>query len=221
MPPSVTQTAATPPTGNEGIGATIPITLTFSEPVTVSGVGPSLTLNDGGSATYIGGSGTNTLTFHYTVGLNDTSTGALAITGVTDGTSVTDAAGNPANFTGALSTFTGLRIDTTQATHEWLYGASGDWSNAANWVSGAVPGPSDDVLINSYGQNISVTVSQPESAGSLMVINQAITGNGSLTIGSGLTMSGASITGTGDISASSLTMNGSSIQGAGDISAGY
>ena len=36
--------------------------------MTVAGGTPTLTLNDGGTATYIGGSGTNALTFSYTVG---------------------------------------------------------------------------------------------------------------------------------------------------------
>ena len=44
-------------------------TLTMSEVVTVNTTGgsPILSLNDGGTATYIGGSGTNALTFSYTV----------------------------------------------------------------------------------------------------------------------------------------------------------
>ena len=67
----------TPPTVTGGIldasgrglrgGATIPITVTFSEPVTVTGT-PQLTLNDGGAvANYASGSGTATLTFTYAV----------------------------------------------------------------------------------------------------------------------------------------------------------
>ena len=35
--------------------------------MTVAGGTPTLTLNDGGAATYTGGSGTNALTFSYTV----------------------------------------------------------------------------------------------------------------------------------------------------------
>jgi large repetitive protein len=38
--------------------------------VTVTGT-PTLTLNDGGTATYTGGSGTTALTFSYTVGSGD------------------------------------------------------------------------------------------------------------------------------------------------------
>ena len=43
------------------------LTLNLSEAVTVAGGTPTLTLNDGGTATYSGGSGTNALTFSYTV----------------------------------------------------------------------------------------------------------------------------------------------------------
>ena len=43
----------------------------MSEAVTVAGT-PTLSLNDGGTATYIGGSGTSALTFSYTVSASDT-----------------------------------------------------------------------------------------------------------------------------------------------------
>ena len=43
------------------------LTLNLSEAVTVAGGTPTLTLNDGGTATYTGGSGTSALTFSYTV----------------------------------------------------------------------------------------------------------------------------------------------------------
>ena len=110
--PVVTQTVATPSSGIEFPGDTVTVTLTLSEAVTVSGT-PTLTLNDGGTATYTGGSGTNALTFSYTVGASDAAVSALAITAVNllNGAKVTDVAGNPANLAGALTTFTGLQID--------------------------------------------------------------------------------------------------------------
>ena len=48
----------------------IPITVTFSETVNVTGT-PTLALNSGGSASYASGSGTSTLTFNYTVGAGE------------------------------------------------------------------------------------------------------------------------------------------------------
>ena len=110
--PRVDSVAASPASGDEGIGKVITITLTFDKPVTVTGVAPSLILNDGGTATYSGGSGTNTLTFTYTVGATNQSEAQLAIASVTNPASVTDGAGNTASLTGVDATFAGLQIDT-------------------------------------------------------------------------------------------------------------
>ena len=57
------------------------LTVNLSEAVTVAGGTPTLTLNDGGTATYTGGSGTNALTFSYTVGAGQ-NTADLAVTAV-------------------------------------------------------------------------------------------------------------------------------------------
>jgi hypothetical protein len=88
-------------------GEVIPITVTFSEPVSVTGT-PQLTLETGATdevADYTGGSGTDTLTFTYTVQAGDTSldldylvTGALALHGGT----IQDAASTPAILTLAV-----------------------------------------------------------------------------------------------------------------------
>jgi uncharacterized repeat protein (TIGR01451 family) len=87
---SVSSTAA----ANSGFqtGGIVPITVTFSSAVTVDPTGgrPTLTLNDGGIASYVSGSGGTTLTFNYTVGgsektakLDYSSTSALALNGGT------------------------------------------------------------------------------------------------------------------------------------------
>jgi Tryptophan-rich Synechocystis species C-terminal domain len=88
------------------------LTLNLSSAVTVAGT-PTLTLNDGGTATYTGGNGTNALTFKYSVGAVNSAVAALAITKVNlpAGATVTDAAGNAANLSGAVKTFSGLSID--------------------------------------------------------------------------------------------------------------
>ncbi len=105
------------------LGGTVPITLTFSEAVNVSGT-PKLTLNDGGTASYTSGSGGNTLTFTYPVaaGQNTTdldyaSTAALAL----NGGSIQDLAGNAAVLTLPATGSDGLAsadivIDTTPPT---------------------------------------------------------------------------------------------------------
>ena len=57
------------------------IKLNLSSAVTVAGGTPTLTLNDGGTATYTGGSGTNALTFSYTVAAGE-NTSDLTVTAV-------------------------------------------------------------------------------------------------------------------------------------------
>ena len=81
--------------------------------MTVAGGTPTLTLNDGGTATYTGGSGTNALTFSYTVGAGQ-NTSALAATAVNlNSATVTDGAGNAANLSLTGLTQSGPQIDTT------------------------------------------------------------------------------------------------------------
>ncbi|MBR1213942.1 heparin lyase I family protein [Bradyrhizobium sp. JYMT SZCCT0180] len=109
--PTVTLVSALPGTGVEHVGDTITMTVRFSEAVTVSGQ-PALSLNDGGKATYVSGTGSNTLTFKTTVAATDRDTSALAITGVNlNGGSIKDAGGLAANLSGAVKTFTGLQVD--------------------------------------------------------------------------------------------------------------
>src|SRR5262249_40672948 len=90
--PTVTNVTSTSADGTYGVGATIPITVTFSTSVNVTGT-PQLTLATGGPGTavdYTSGSGTNTLTFDYIVASGDTSadldylsTSSLALNGGT------------------------------------------------------------------------------------------------------------------------------------------
>jgi hypothetical protein len=110
--PAVTQATASPGTGVEQVGDTVALTLAFNEAVTVTGK-PTLTLNDGGIATYVGGSGTGTLTFDTTVASSNTSTSALGVTSVNlpSGASIKDASGASANLSGAVTTFSGLQVD--------------------------------------------------------------------------------------------------------------
>ncbi len=100
--------------GDLNAGHVVTLTVTLSEAVTVTGGTPTLKLNDGGTATYTGGSGSNALTFSYTVAAGD-NTADLAVTAVNlNAASVTDAAGNAAVLTAAVTTLAGaLQIDTT------------------------------------------------------------------------------------------------------------
>ncbi len=109
--PTVTKVVAYPLTGVENTGARINLTLDMSKTVTVTGA-PTLALNDGGVATYSGGTGTNVLTFSYTVEAGDSTVSALAITGVNlpNGAAIKDGAGNAAILSGAATTLSGLQI---------------------------------------------------------------------------------------------------------------
>src|SRR5262249_44013175 len=74
---------------------------------------PTLALNDGGVATYTGGSGSNSLIFSYTV-LAGQNTSDLTVTAFNlNGATVRDGAGNNANLAGAVTNPPGiLTIDT-------------------------------------------------------------------------------------------------------------
>jgi Bacterial Ig domain len=112
--PVVTSVATSLENSTEVPGNTITFTLTLSDSVTVAGA-PTLSLNDGGTASYVGGSGSNSLVFSYTVSSSDTSVTSLAITGVNepDGTTILDSSsGATASLSGAITSFSGLQIDT-------------------------------------------------------------------------------------------------------------
>jgi hypothetical protein len=96
------ESVSAPPSSTYTAGQTFDFTVTFNEPVVVdtSGGQPSIPviLDSGGAhgATYVGGSGTNTLTFQYTVGPTDQSPNGIALGKAIDlnGATLTDAAGN-------------------------------------------------------------------------------------------------------------------------------
>ena len=110
-------TGITAGAGDLGAGSVVTLTVNLSEAVTVAGGTPTLTLNDGGTATYTGGSGSNALTFSYTVGAGQ-NTSDLAVSAFNlNSATVTDGAGNAANLSGAVTNPTGtLQIDTTTPT---------------------------------------------------------------------------------------------------------
>ena len=114
-------------------GDVVHITLNMSEEVTVSGT-PGLLLNDGGTATYATGSGTQALTFEYTVPSNQ-GTSDLRVIGDTlpSPTAIQDLAGNAADLSAAgadlhlkvgstTTTTTSVTLTGTQQTE--LFGPS-------------------------------------------------------------------------------------------------
>ncbi|MEG3974853.1 hypothetical protein QT970_09555, partial [Microcoleus sp. herbarium8] len=125
--PTITSVTATTADGSYTVGTVIPITVLFSETVNVTGT-PTLALGAGvaGTASYASGTGSNTLTFNYTVAPGDNialldyqSTTALALAGST----IADIATNPATLTlpapgaaGSLGASKALVIDTISPT---------------------------------------------------------------------------------------------------------
>ena len=90
----------------------------MSEVVMVNTAGgtPTLTLNDGGTATYSGGSGTNALTFSYTVAAGQNTPDLMVSAVNLNGGTVQDGAGNAANLSLSGLTQGSPQIDTTAPT---------------------------------------------------------------------------------------------------------
>ncbi|TKB77299.1 MAG: DUF4347 domain-containing protein [Nitrospira sp.] len=112
-PPTVSSVAYGSHDGTLKAGETVTMVLTFSEPVTVAGGTPTLTLNSGGTATLTSGSGTNALTFSYTVATEE-NTADLAVTAFNlNGATVKDTQGNNATITGAVTNPAGVLVVDT------------------------------------------------------------------------------------------------------------
>ncbi len=154
-PPAVTAVSSAQAAGVYGAGTTIPITITFSETVNVTGT-PQLTLNNGATANYASGSGTATLSFSYvvvagqdTADLDYASTTALALNGGT----IQDAATNaavltlPATGTDGLATQK-IVIDTTPRQ---VTGVSTTQATGAYTVGTTIP------ITVTFGEAVTVT----------------------------------------------------------------
>ena len=113
--PTVTGISDSPATGDLGAGKTVTLTLGFSSAVTVAGGKPTLTLNDGGTATYASGSGTSALTFTYTVAAGQ-NTPDLMVTALNLPTGVTITSGvAAANLSIGSVTQSSPQIDTARS----------------------------------------------------------------------------------------------------------
>jgi Bacterial Ig-like domain len=145
--------------GDLNAGKVVTLTVNFSAPVTVSAAGaPTLALNDGGSATYISGSGSAALTFNYTVAAGQ-NTSDLVISSLSlNGATIQDGAGNNADLSGAGNYNPAgiLQIDTTAPTVAINTIASNNIVTAAKALTGfAISGTSSGV---ENGQNVTVNI---------------------------------------------------------------
>ena len=165
LAPMVSSVLANPANGDLGIGATVTLTVTFSETVIVSG-SPYLALNDGAHATFVGGSGSNALTFTYTVAAGQ-NTADLTVTGLsTNGGTIRDGAGNNAVLSGAVTNPLGvLQIDTKPpAVTERLISDTGvsntdKITNKDGLTGGGDPNAVVQFTIDGVASNVAATAS--------------------------------------------------------------
>jgi hypothetical protein len=100
-------------------------------------------------------------------------------------------------------TFETLEDRTLLARVSWAVDASGSWGTPADWSTGSVPGPNDDVVIN-RSVPVTVTIDSGAQAHSLQVKSlETVVLTGTLTVGSASEIDGAFT-----ISGGTLTANG-------------
>jgi len=103
--------------GDLNAGKTITLTVNFSSAVTVNTAAgsPTLILSDGGTATYIGGSGSSALVFSYVVASGQNTSDLTISSANLNGAAIQDSLGNNADLSGAANYNPAgiLQIDTT------------------------------------------------------------------------------------------------------------
>ena len=142
----VTSVTASPATADLNAGETVNFNIGTNDNVTVAGGTPTLSLSDGGTATYnVSASTPTNLVFTYTVAAGQNSAD-LSITGdALNGATITDSIGNPVDLSPALVNPPGiLQIDTTAPT-----------------VTGVTATPGSGDL--GAGQNVTFTVATSEA----------------------------------------------------------
>ncbi|CAH2602695.1 conserved protein of unknown function [Rhodovastum atsumiense] len=129
---AVTALSATPANADLGTGATVTLQVTLSQPVWITGT-PTLTLNDGGKASYAGGSGTRVLTFKHTIAAGQNASDlAVTATGLPSGATVTDAGGSTASLAKAVGAIPGHMIVDTARTRITIATGTGQTVDASS-----------------------------------------------------------------------------------------
>ena len=99
--------------GDLNAGKVITLTVHMSQVVTVSSGAPTLTLNDGGVATYVSGSGTAALSFNYIIAQGQNTPDLQVMSFNLNGSNIIDGGGNSPNFSSAATNPPGiLQVDT-------------------------------------------------------------------------------------------------------------
>ena len=112
----------------------------------------------------------------------------------------------------------------------WINPAGGDWDTPANWSTGALPGPSDDVIIDISGITVTHSSTASDSVNSLTTSASDSTldlSNGSLalsadsSISGGLTVGGGTLITAGAVTVSgTMDWTGGTITGGGTLAIG-
>jgi hypothetical protein len=132
--PTVLSVTALPSSGALNAGKVVTVDLNLTDSVTVTG-NPFLLLNDNGIATYTKGSGTNSLTFTYTVQPGE-NTANLQVTGINlNSGTIQDGEGTA--LSGSVQGDLGLQIDTTAPTVT-INGTGALTNQATHAISGTV-----------------------------------------------------------------------------------
>jgi len=210
--PAVVSVSSTAADGAYAAGQSIPITVTFNQPVSVTGT-PQLTLETGTSdavVNYSSGSGTDTLTFNYAVGAGDTSSDldyvsstALALNGgtISSGPVAAILTLPTPGAAGSLGANKNIVIDTTPPTV----------AISAPSVSTTATGPVDFTVTYSDA-NFSSSSLAPGN----VTLNATETASGSISVsggGSSLTVTISSITGHGTLGISIAANTGTDLAG--------
>ncbi len=111
---------------------TIPLTVTLSEAVTVTG-SPRLAVDVGGTtryATFTSGSGTNTLTFTYTTQAGDVDLDGIAVSSPLqlNGGTIKDTAGNDASLTFSPPNTSGIKVNYPSVGMDFVADADGRYT---------------------------------------------------------------------------------------------
>ena len=104
--------ATSPESGAYGVDRTVTFTLDMSLPAVVSGT-PTLTLNDGGIASYVSGSGTDDLTFSYTVSSGQNASQLTTSLSTLSGGTIEGVTGTPVSASTTPITLGTLGANTT------------------------------------------------------------------------------------------------------------
>jgi len=156
--PSINNLTVTP--GYYKEGTNIDLTVTWQESVLVTGT-PRISLLIGstsGYATYISGSGTNTLTFRYTVQAGDNDTDGIGIGTVIAMGTIKDAAGNAADLTINYTTTPGIvYVDTKAPTVVNVTGPA-DGTYHAGQILSFIVNVDETITVDPTGVTLPVTI---------------------------------------------------------------